>query len=253
MRRTFVYPLFGAFDPPELMTSCPRRTQTIVPTQALTWSLLSGAPPAALFSPANGHITWQTGPADSGTTRTFALVVTDNGSPNLSATQSFNVVVTHTNHAPAIVGVPPQISVDEQTTLSLPLSATDPDASDTLTWQSGSSLPSGLNLDSVTGLLTWTPSEAQGPGAYVVTVIVRDNGTPALSDTNTFVIVVNEVNRPPVLSAISNQVAFVLEPLVIASAASDPDIPANSLHFSFGSGAPARSGRNGSGRAIGYD
>jgi hypothetical protein len=36
VRRTFVYPLFSAFDPPELMTSCPRRTQTIVPTQALT-------------------------------------------------------------------------------------------------------------------------------------------------------------------------------------------------------------------------
>jgi hypothetical protein len=36
VRRTFVYPLFAAFDPPEVMTSCPRRTQTIVPTQALT-------------------------------------------------------------------------------------------------------------------------------------------------------------------------------------------------------------------------
>src|SRR5579871_168447 len=36
VRRTFVYPLFSAFDAPELMTSCPRRTQTIVPTQALT-------------------------------------------------------------------------------------------------------------------------------------------------------------------------------------------------------------------------
>ena len=227
-----------------LFSLIPGATDSDVPAQTLTWSLLSGAPPAALFSPANGHITWQTGPADSGTTRTFTLVVTDNGSPNLSATQSFNVVVTHTNHAPAIVGVPPQISVDEQTTLSLPLSATDPDASDTLTWQSGSSLPSGLNLDSATGLLTWTPDESQGPGAYVVTVIVRDNGTPGRSDTNTFVIVVNEVNRPPVLSAISNQAAFVLESLVIASAASDPDIPTNSLHFSLGSGAPANANIN---------
>jgi hypothetical protein len=35
-RRTFLYPLFAAFDPPEVMTSCPRRQQTIVPTQALT-------------------------------------------------------------------------------------------------------------------------------------------------------------------------------------------------------------------------
>jgi hypothetical protein len=36
VRRTFVYPMFAAFDPPELMTSCPGRQQTVVPTQALT-------------------------------------------------------------------------------------------------------------------------------------------------------------------------------------------------------------------------
>jgi hypothetical protein len=36
VRRTFVFPLFEAFDPPEVMTSCPRRLETIVPTQALT-------------------------------------------------------------------------------------------------------------------------------------------------------------------------------------------------------------------------
>jgi hypothetical protein len=35
-RRTFVYPLFAAFDPPEVMTSCPRRMPTVVPAQALT-------------------------------------------------------------------------------------------------------------------------------------------------------------------------------------------------------------------------
>jgi hypothetical protein len=36
VRRTFAYPLFSAFDPPEVMTSCPRRMQSVVPTQALT-------------------------------------------------------------------------------------------------------------------------------------------------------------------------------------------------------------------------
>jgi hypothetical protein len=34
-RRTFAYPLFSAFDSPEVMVSCPRRQSTIVPTQAL--------------------------------------------------------------------------------------------------------------------------------------------------------------------------------------------------------------------------
>jgi hypothetical protein len=36
VRRTFAYPLFAAFDPPEVMTSCGRRTPTVVPAQALT-------------------------------------------------------------------------------------------------------------------------------------------------------------------------------------------------------------------------
>jgi hypothetical protein len=36
VRRTFIYPMFAAFDPPEVMTSCARRMQTVVPTQALT-------------------------------------------------------------------------------------------------------------------------------------------------------------------------------------------------------------------------
>jgi hypothetical protein len=39
-RRTFLYPLFAAFDPPEVMTSCAGRTPTVVPTQAL--ALLKG-------------------------------------------------------------------------------------------------------------------------------------------------------------------------------------------------------------------
>jgi hypothetical protein len=36
VRRTFTYPLFAAFDPPEVMTSCPQRPRTVVPAQALT-------------------------------------------------------------------------------------------------------------------------------------------------------------------------------------------------------------------------
>jgi hypothetical protein len=36
VRRTFAYPLFAAFDPPEVMTSCPQRARTVVPAQALT-------------------------------------------------------------------------------------------------------------------------------------------------------------------------------------------------------------------------
>ena len=35
VRRTFLFPMFDAFDPPEVMTSCAQRLQTTVPAQAL--------------------------------------------------------------------------------------------------------------------------------------------------------------------------------------------------------------------------
>src|SRR5262249_47593300 len=35
VRRTFLFPMFDAFDSPEVMTSCERRMETIVPAQAL--------------------------------------------------------------------------------------------------------------------------------------------------------------------------------------------------------------------------
>ena len=52
VRRTFVYPTFAAFDAPETMTSCPRRFQTTVPTQALT---LMNSPLAREQSQAFAH------------------------------------------------------------------------------------------------------------------------------------------------------------------------------------------------------
>jgi len=35
VRRTFLFPMFDVFDPPEVMTSCERRMETIMPAQAL--------------------------------------------------------------------------------------------------------------------------------------------------------------------------------------------------------------------------
>jgi len=33
---------------------------------------------------------------------------------------------------------------------------------------------------SASGVITWTPSEAQGPGVYSITTIVTDSGVPPL-------------------------------------------------------------------------
>jgi hypothetical protein len=82
------------------------------------------------------------------------------------------------------------------------------------------------------------PTETQGPSTNPVTVRVRDNGSPNLSDTRTISIIVNEVNRSPVLDPIPNQTGAVLTMLSLTATATDPDIPTNRLSFTLDPGAP---------------
>src|SRR5439155_1051973 len=70
----------------------------------------------------------------------------------------------------------------------------------------------------------------------MITVKVTDNGTPALSATNTFTVVVNEVNSPPALTVPGNQTINELSVLVVTNTASDTDLPANTLTFALVSG-----------------
>ena len=51
------------------------------------------------------------------------------------------------------------------------------------------------------GLFTWTPTEDEGPGVFMITVRVTDDGTGMLSDFETIEVTVGEVNEPPVLDA----------------------------------------------------
>jgi hypothetical protein len=70
-------------------------------------------------------------------------------------------------------------------------------------------------------------------------VRVTDNGTPNMSDTTSFAVVVNEVNSRPVLQPVSNQVAYVRTWLAVTNVASDADLPKNRLTFTLEPGAPA--------------
>lgn len=51
--------------------------------------------------------------------------------------------------------------------------------------------PAGAAIDNA-GVITWTPSIAQGPGLYTLKTIVTDNGVPQLKATNSFTVTVNE-------------------------------------------------------------
>lgn len=62
------------------------------PPATLTWSLLE-SPAGAGIAPASGVLTWRPTMGQSSTTNLFTVVVSDNGSPSLSATQDFLVIV----------------------------------------------------------------------------------------------------------------------------------------------------------------
>src|SRR2546430_3128735 len=81
------------------------------------------------------------------------------------------------------------------------------------------------------GVISWTPREAQGPSTNVVSVSVTDNGVPALSATNSFTVTVTEVNLAPVLSVPADQTIDEQTTLSVSASATDADLPANTLIF----------------------
>ncbi len=141
------------------------------------------------------------------------------------------------NHAPVLATIGNK-TANEQSMLAFTATASDPDATDTLTFSLDPGSPTGATITS-SGFFSWTPSEAQGPGSYPVTIRVTDNGNPAQSDSETITVQVNEVNSPPVLAPIGNKTVKQGSVLTFTASATDSDIPLNALAFSLGVGAPA--------------
>src|SRR5204863_3093422 len=137
--------------------------------------------------------------------------------------------------APVLAAIANQ-TVNEGVSLSVSLSASDPDMpANTLTYSLVSG-PSGAAVNPSSGVFSWTPGEQDGSSTQIVTVKVTDNGVPALSDSKSFNITVNEVNSPPVLAAITDQSVNEGVTLNVSLSASDPDIPAQVLTYSIVTG-----------------
>jgi pectin methylesterase-like acyl-CoA thioesterase len=95
----------------------PSATDPDSPPQTLHFNLVSG--PFTTFDTNSGAYTWRPQVTDSGTVNTIQIAVIDNGSPNLSATQSFVVAVNPltqpTVSAPAYAAGQFSLTVDGQT------------------------------------------------------------------------------------------------------------------------------------------
>jgi hypothetical protein len=207
-----------------------------LPANTLTFALLT-APSGLTIDASSGAIAWTPSEAQGPSTNTVTVRVTDNGSPNLSATNSFTVVVNEVNSAPTIVSNA-DLYLNELTTLTLTNVASDSDLpANTLTFTLATA-PTGMTINATNGVLTWTPTEAQGPSINPVDVVVTDNGAPTFSATNHFTVLVGEVNTAPTLAPLADVTLAVNSNLSVTATATDSDLPANRLTFSLVS-APA--------------
>jgi hypothetical protein len=97
----------------------------------------------------------------------------------------------------------------------------------------------GVMINPLTGLLTWSPTEDQGPSTNEIVVVVSDDGVPSLTATQSFSVVVLESNSPPTLFAITDRTIHAGSMLLITNTAVDSDLPANLLNFSLESVPPS--------------
>jgi hypothetical protein len=184
---------------------------------------VSNLPAGATFvdnGDGTGEFCWQTTPEDVGIYSPVTFKVTC--SSGLSDSEDITITVGDVNRPPVLDPIGDQpLEPGELFTLSI--SATDPDG-DALSFKA-TDLPIGAaftdNGDG-TAQFTWTP-DSELTGNFLVTFIVTDNGSPALSDSEEVTLTVGDVNRPPVLDPIGNQVIGSGEELSLLLTATDPD------------------------------
>ena len=147
-----------------------------------------------------------------GTTNLVTTVVTnsdplDTVNPQLTATNTFQVVVNGIHNGPSLAPKS-DITIDTLTTLIVTNTATDNDIPFTgLTYQLTNS-PPGATVDG-SGIITWSPTTDQTGTSTITTVVTDDAGTP-LSATNSFNVTVNAVTPPTILSiGVTNSAATI--------------------------------------------
>jgi Putative Ig domain len=165
----------------------------------LTFSLESGAATNATINATNGIFSWTPMQSQAGTNQ-FSVIATDNGSPPLSATQTFAVTVIATNTPPTLAPIADRI-IHTLMTMTITNSASDPDIGETLTFSLDPGAPAGASIGATNGVFAWTPAGSQ-IGTNDVTVRVTDDGLPPLSATQSFAVVV--MPRPVLTIGVTN-------------------------------------------------
>jgi hypothetical protein len=205
-------------------------TDPDLPANTLSYALLSG-PAGAAVDPHSGRLWWTPTEAQGPGHHLLSVRVSDDGEPSWSITNQLAVAVLEVNSAPVLT-TPGAQTLDELALGNVTNTVRDTDLPTNALAFSLLSAPAGAQIHPATGVLTWTPSEAQGPTNATIRVRVIDDGTPPLSATQAIEITVREVNLPPALAVIPDQTVLEGFSLAWTNVADDPDLPANTLTFS---------------------
>jgi cyclophilin family peptidyl-prolyl cis-trans isomerase len=200
-------------------------TDADLPANNLVYSLLTA--PAGMSINTLGQINWTPGETHGG--NSYNITVRVNDQAGGVTDRNFTINVAEQNQAP-VTGSPISHSVNELATLNFTVTATDADLPAQALTYSLINAPSGVTINSSTGQVSWTPTEAQGPALHTFQVRVTDS-LGAFSN-QTVNVTVNEVNRAPTLAAISDSSGFQNAVFNSKATGSDADLPTQSLSYS---------------------
>ncbi len=200
-------------------------TDADVPANNLIYSLLTA--PAGMSINTIGQINWTPGETHGG--NSYNITVRVNDQAGGVTDRNFTINVAEQNQAP-VTGSPISHTVNELANLNFTVSATDADLPAQALTYSLVNAPSGVTINSSTGQVSWTPTEAQGPALHTFQVRVTDS-LGAFSN-QTVNVTVNEVNQAPTLAAISDSSVFQNQVLTSKATGSDVDLPTQSLSYS---------------------
>lgn len=158
--------------------------------QGLTFELVPPAPAGLVLNPATGRLTFPTSEGTGPASFPLTVRVRDNGVPLAIATASATLVVREVNQSPVLAPIADHVGL-QGIWLRVTNSATDSDLpANTLTFSLAPGAPTNALIDTVTGLLRWNPTPEQSPSTNRFTVVVTDDGTPTLSATRSFTVIV---------------------------------------------------------------
>lgn len=163
------------------------------PESVLTFSLGPGAPVGVVVNPNTGQITWQTSPQFGGTTNIISVIVSDNSQPPLTATGTVSVVLLSVANPPILAPIS-NYKIYVGQTLTITNYAVDENTPPRpLTFSLAAGAPTNATINATNGLFQWQPTESQGRSTNVISVTVTDNGSPPLSATQQFTVIVRPV------------------------------------------------------------